>query len=156
VQSEGQTEDLRASGGQLRRAEPAPTRGEITQFYEGTNQIQRLVIARPVQRLAATGRARYVPDAAVTDGVQREARGTPSVTPRRWPRLVIPGQDHSCSVAGRGFEPGRHQPTDLQSAARAILGEVHTPEPVRAPITTDPWSAGCDGVHAEVGRAAIR
>jgi hypothetical protein len=96
---------LLASGGQVRRAEPAPTRGEITQFYEGTNQIQRLVIARPVQRLAATGRAKYVPDAAVTDGVQREATGTPSVTPRRWSRLVIPGQDHSCSVAGRGFEP---------------------------------------------------
>jgi hypothetical protein len=47
---------------------------------------------RPVQRLAATGRAKYVPDAAVADGVQRGATGTPIVAPRRWSRPAIPGQ----------------------------------------------------------------
>jgi len=62
------------------------------QTHHGPTKSSASSYPRPVQRLAATGRAKYVPDAAVTDGVQREATGTPSVTPRRWSRPVIPAQ----------------------------------------------------------------
>jgi len=39
-----------------------------------------------------TGCAKSVPDTAVTNGVQREATGTPTVTPRRRLRHIIAGQ----------------------------------------------------------------
>jgi hypothetical protein len=43
-------------------------------------------------RPPVTGRAKSVPDPAVTDGAQRGARGTPTVTPRRRPRPIFAGQ----------------------------------------------------------------
>jgi hypothetical protein len=66
----------------------------------------------------ATGRAKSVPDTAVTHGVQRGATGTPIVTPRRRPRPVIAGQESFLLVwRVKDSNLGRHQPTDLQSAA---------------------------------------
>jgi hypothetical protein len=49
-------------------------------------------------------RAKSVPDTAVTNGVQRAATGTPTVTPRRDPNLLQQIRDCLYNVAGQGFE----------------------------------------------------
>jgi hypothetical protein len=69
----------------------------------------------------ATSRAKYVPDAAVTHGVQRGATGTPIVTPERTPRPVIAGQRLFLLVwRVKDSNLGRHQPTDLQPVGEAL------------------------------------
>jgi WD40 repeat protein len=74
----------------------------------------------------ATGRAKSVPDAAVTNGVQRAATGTPTVTPRRNPSPVIAGQGLFLLVwRVKDSNLGRHQPTDLQSIAPRISAGHH-------------------------------
>ena len=66
----------------------------------------------------ATARAKSVPDAAVTNGVQRGATGTPTVTPQYSPWPVIAAQGSFLLVwRVKDSNLGRHQPTDLQSAA---------------------------------------
>ena len=69
----------------------------------------------------ATARARSVPDAAVTTGVQRGATGTLTVTPQYSPWPVIAGQGSFLLVwRVKDSNLGRHQPTDLQSFRPAI------------------------------------
>jgi hypothetical protein len=48
----------------------------------------------------ATGRAKSLPDAAVTNGVQRGATGTPTVTPHYGPWLSSQVRDRSCWCGG--------------------------------------------------------
>jgi hypothetical protein len=96
---------------------------------------------RLAQRLAATGRAKYVPDAAVTDGVQRGATGTPIVAPRRSVPTSHP-RSGTIPTAWRVKDSnlGRHQPTDLQSAAiRADYARLSTPPAV--PSACPLWRA---------------
>jgi hypothetical protein len=66
----------------------------------------------------ATGRAKYVPDAAVTDGVQRGATGTPIVTPQRTTRPVITGQGFSCWCGGSRIRT-------LEGISRQIYSPLH-------------------------------
>jgi hypothetical protein len=99
---------------------------------------------RSVQRLAATGRAKYVPDAAVTDGVHREATGTPSVTPRRWPRPVIPGHGPFLQRGGsrirtlEGISRRIYSPLRVRSWARCTL---RNPSAHPSPLTHGPRGA---------------
>lgn len=54
---------------------------------------------------STTGRAKSVPDAAVFDGVQRGATGTPTVTPQYSPDRSPQAKGYCCCVVGQGFEP---------------------------------------------------
>ena len=95
----------------------------------------------PCSTAAATDRAKYVPDVAATDGVQRVATGTPIVTSRRTPRPVISGQGPYLLVwRVKDSNLGRHQPTDLQFAAvRSDCARLSTPPAV--PSACPSWSA---------------
>jgi hypothetical protein len=65
-----------------------------------------MVMARALlKRLAATDHAKYVPDVAATDGIQRGTTGTLIVLPDEAPELSSQVGDHFYSVAGQGFGP---------------------------------------------------
>jgi hypothetical protein len=118
-----------------RQVGPDPVRDHP--ILRGTNQIQRLVIARPVQRLAATGRAKYVPDAAVIDGVQRHGdaeRHTPTMAPTSHPRSAPFLQRGGSRI--RTLEGISRR---IYSPLPAILKRRRTlKSPACAPITIEP------------------
>jgi hypothetical protein len=65
-----------------------------------------------------TGRAKFVPDTAVIDGVQRGATGTPIVTPRQRSQPVITGQ-------GLFLLGGGSRIRTLEGISRRIYSPLH-------------------------------
>jgi hypothetical protein len=117
-----------ASGGTVDQRSHQPTGSQSSQqspgsSYAGSPTAPAIRRRRPGMREQgwsrsgppATGRAKSVPDAAVTHGVQRGVTGTPIVTPHYGPWPVIAGQGQFLLVwRVKDSNLGRHQPTDLQ------------------------------------------
>jgi hypothetical protein len=81
---------------------------------------------------ATAARARFVPDAAATAGVQRGATGKPIVTPRRTPRPVIPVQEPFLLRGGSRIR-----------TLEGISRRIYSPLPLAARATR--LEAGCTG-----------
>jgi hypothetical protein len=105
--------------GQVRRAEPAPTKGEITQICEGTHQIQRIVIPAPC---STTSSHRPCQIRARCSGDRRGPTGSHGDTDRHTPTVVPTSHPRSRTIPTawrvKDSNLGRHQPTDLQSALK--------------------------------------
>jgi hypothetical protein len=93
------------------RSTTAPTRSNALSWHA------------PCPTAAATDRAKYVPDVAATDGVQRGATGTPIVTSRRTHRPVISGQGRLCWCGGSRIRTLEGISRRIYSPLRYISGD---------------------------------
>ncbi len=83
----------------------------------------------------ASGRANSVPDAAVTDGVQRGATGTPIVTSDEAPTRRRRPRAARGVVAGQGFEPWKASADGFTVRCASATGPRRTDKARLRPIT---------------------